>query len=51
MVAVLLTMCGLQVGFSLYTLWFFSVENFGNYSALSIQSWASTISLGVFMAM
>ncbi|KAH9840186.1 uncharacterized protein C8Q71DRAFT_893313 [Rhodofomes roseus] len=47
MVAILFTMVTIQECFSLYSIWFFSVQNFGNYEALSIQCWATTASLGV----
>ena len=51
MVAVLFTMCALQVCFTVYTLWLFSVQSFGNYAALMIQSWATTTALGILMAL
>ena len=51
MVAMLFTVCAMQVCFSIYSLWFFSVQNFGNYSALVIQSWATTTALGILMAL
>ena len=51
MVAMLFSMCALQVCFTIYTLWFFSVQNFGNYTALFIQSWATTTALGILMAL
>ncbi|TFY53704.1 hypothetical protein EVJ58_g9303 [Rhodofomes roseus] len=50
MVAILFTMVTIQECFSLYSIWFFSVQNFGNYEALSIQCWATTASLGVVMS-
>ena len=49
--AMLFSMCALQVCFTIYTLWFFSVQNFGNYTALFIQSWATTTALGILMAL
>lgn len=51
MVAMLISVCALQECFAIYTLWFLSVQNFGNYPALVVEFWATMISLGVFTAM
>lgn len=50
-VAVIFTMCTLQLCFCIYSLWFFSVQNFGNYSALLTSFWAAVAAVGILMAL